>query len=262
LLEQEGNGVKWIQASSAGVDYLDFPLLKKQGVRVTNASGIHRVGIAESVIAMILFKSRGLLESVQAEQKKQWAPMDQLFELKDQTILIVGTGQIGQELARLSKAFGMHTIGINRSGRPVEHIDKLYTQDSLFEHIEKADIVVNILPLTPQTKHLYNKDFFMKMKQTATFVNVGRGPSVKTDDLIHALKEGWFSYAALDVFEEEPLPSDSPLWKMDNVLVTPHISGVLEDYMGSVFAIFEENLVAFSKNNKLPTNQVNLDTGY
>lgn len=262
VLELENNSVKWVQAASAGVDFLDFDRLKKQGVRVTNASGIHKIGIAESVIGMILYQSRGIRESVNAQSNKEWIKINQLFELKGQTIMIVGTGHIGQEVARLSKAFVMKTVGINRSGRPVDYIDELHTQDDLLQHVPEADIIVNILPLTEQTKHLYNKEFFRQMKQTGLFINVGRGPSVKTEDLIDALNEGQLAFAGLDVVEEEPLPSNSPLWDMENVLLTPHISGVLADYMGSVFAIFEENLVEYVQTGNLLVNEVDLDRGY
>lgn len=262
VVEAENSQLKWIQASSAGVDYLDLNRLQKQNVQVTNVSGIHSIAIAESVFAMILYKTRGLLYSVHQQRKKEWTPLKQMYELHTQTILIAGTGHIGKEVARLAKAFGMTTIGINRSGRPVENIDHLYTQDQLFTHVPEADIVVNILPLTKETKNLYNKDFFKKMKKEAMFINVGRGPSVHTEDLVEALKNGELAYAGLDVVEVEPLSENSPLWEMDNVLITPHISGVLEDYAGSCFSIFKENLQAYIANQPFPLNNVDLKEGY
>lgn len=262
VIENKNNQVKWIQTASAGVDYLPLEQLKEQGTYVTNVSGIHSIAIAESVIAMILYRTRGLDYSVQKQREKEWQDIEQLFELKNQTILIIGTGNIGKEVARLAKAFGMKTIGINRSGRPVENIDELYTQKDLFNHIHKGDVVVNILPLTHETKHLYDKDFFKEMKKEGIFINVGRGPSVKTDDLIEALNNEEIAFAGLDVVEEEPLPSDSPLWDTKNVLITPHISGVLEDYTQSVFTLFEPNLKAYVDGEEFVSNQVDLDKGY
>ena len=262
LIKRDDNSVKWIQVSSAGVDSLDFPLLEEKDIRVTNVSGIHSVAIAESVFAMIMYKTRGLLFSVNHQRKKEWGSLKQLFELRDQTILIAGVGSIGKEVARLAKAFGMNTIGINRSGKPVEYVDALYTHSQYGEHIDEADMIVNILPLTKETKHLYDKAFFKKMKKDALFINVGRGPSVKTEDLIEALDNGEVGYAGLDVFEEEPLPKDSPLWEMENVLITPHISGELEDYSASCFSVFKQNLASYVKDKELVLNNVDLKKGY
>lgn len=262
IIDNKDNQVKWIHTSSSGVDYLPLDKLNEQGVRVTNVSGIHSVAIAESVIAMMLYRSRGLDYSVKQHERKEWKDLTQLFELNNQTMLIIGTGNIGKEVARLAKAFNMRTIGINRSGQEVEHIDELYTQENLFEHIHKADVIVNILPLTKETKYLYDMAFFKKMKKEGTFINVGRGPSVKTDDLIQALKDGELAFAGLDVVEEEPLPSDHPLWDVENVLITPHISGVLEDYSQSVFSIFSPNLKAYVAGQPFELNQVDLKKGY
>lgn len=261
-LIKQTNQVKWIQTASAGIDYLPVSLLEEQRVRVTNVSGIHSVAIAESVFGMILYKTRGLLFSVNHQKKKEWGTLTRLTELKGQTMLIAGVGHIGKEVARLAKAFGMQTIGINRSGGKLPNIDELYTQNEYATQVSKADVIVNILPHTEKTDHVYDRAFFKKMKKEALFINVGRGASVNTNDLIKALQAGEFAYAGLDVFEEEPLPATSPLWEMENVLVTPHIAGQLNDYGASCFSIFHTNLVSYVADRDLVVNQVDLSKGY
>ena len=156
----------------------------------------------------------------------------------------------------------MHTIGINRSGRPIDHMDEQYVQTELEEVIHKADIVVNILPLTEETTHLYDENMFEKMKDGVIFINVGRGESVITDDLIAALDQGKVSRAGLDVFEQEPLDENHPLWKHEQVLMTPHIAGQVESYPKHVYPIFKKNLEAFLKGEELPQNQIELSAGY
>lgn len=262
FIRDEKNQVKWIQTVSAGIDYLPLDLLEEKGIQLTNSSGIHAHGIAESIFGMLLNYTRGIGKAVIAQQKGEWIGTDQLLELNGKSIMIVGTGKIGKQTGKLAKAFNMKTIGINRSGREVEYMDELYIQEDLATVIGKADIVVNILPLTDQTKELFNEGLFDQMKSDAIFINVGRGGTVKTEDLLKALETNSIGFAALDVFEEEPLPEDHPFWKRKDVLITPHFSGMLEDYDKSVFPIFEENLKAFVNGDKLPVNLVDYSIGY
>lgn len=262
FIRDEKNQVKWIQTVSAGIDYLPLDLLEEKGIQLTNSSGIHAHGIAESIFGMLLNYTRGIGKAVIAQQKGEWIGTDQLLELNGKSIMIVGTGKIGKQTGKLAKAFNMKTIGINRSGREVEYMDELYIQEDLANVIGKADIVVNILPLTDQTKELFNEGLFDQMKSDAIFINVGRGGTVKTEDLLKALETNSIGFAALDVFEEEPLPEDHPFWKRKDVLITPHFSGMLEDYDKSVFPIFEENLKAFVNGDKLPVNLVDYSIGY
>lgn len=262
FIRDEKNQVKWIQTVSAGIDYLPLDLLEEKGIQLTNSSGIHAYGIAESVFGMLLNHSRGIGEAVKAQEKSEWIEVDHLLELSGKTMMIVGTGKIGQQTGRLAKAFNMKTIGINRSGREVDHMDELYIQEDLAGVIGQADIVVNILPLTDQTKELFDYRLFDQMKTDSIFINVGRGGTVKTEDLVKALENESIGFAALDVFHEEPLPKDHPFWDRKNVLITPHFSGMLEDYDKSVFPIFEKNLKAFVNGEKLPVNLVDYSIGY
>lgn len=262
VIEGEGSNLKWIQLDSAGVDYLDLEALDEKGITLTNASGIHAHPIAESVFGMLLSHTRGISHSIKKQQESEWAPGVSVSELNHKTMLIVGTGNIGKQTGKLAKAFGMKTIGVNRSGRDVESMDEQYTQDNLDEALPKADVVVNILPSTKETKNLFAYEIFEKMKDTAIFINVGRGTTVVTDDLLRALDDGQIAHAALDVVHEEPLPEDHPIYTREDVLLTPHISGDFDNYAGMLFLIFLENLKTFVKDEDLPCNVVDLKTGY
>lgn len=262
LLEDEKSQLKWIQMPSAGVDYMDLDLLAKKDIRLTTASGIHSVPISESVLGMLLAYVRGIQQSIRQQTEKQWEEPTGMEELNNKTIMIVGTGHIGKEVGRLAKAFNMKTIGINRSGRNVETMDEIYQQKDLIDHVDEADVLVNILPLTDETKHFFDQKIFSKMKEGSLFINVGRGPSVKTEDLIAALQNGPVAFAGLDVFDEEPLPKESPLWEMENVLITPHISGIAEHYKTRLFMIFKENLQAYLEGEALPRNLVDYNKSY
>lgn len=256
------NNVKWVQTASAGIDYLPLHTLEEKGIQLTNSSGIHAHGIAESIFGMLLSYTRSIGQAVLAQKEAEWMGRFPLKELNNKTMMIVGTGKIGQQTGKVAKAFNMKTIGINRSGRHAEHMDEQYTQEKLAEVIEQADIVVNILPLTDETENVFDETLFSKMKNSAIFINVGRGGTVNTDALIHALDQKEIEFAALDVFHVEPLPSDHPLWKREDVLITPHCSGMLEDYDKSLFPIFEENLKAFIQGEPLPINLVDYSKGY
>ena len=262
LVENEKSHLKWAQGKAAGVDFLDLEKLKQKNILLTNGSGIHSVPIAESVFGILLAYARGIQKAVKDQQTKTWDQVDELMELHGKTIMIVGTGKIGVEVGRLAKAFNMKTIGVNRSGRDVEYMDQLIKQPELVGQVKQADIVINILPHTDQTHYFFNQDIFSQMKKGTLFVNVGRGPTVKTDDLIAALDNGQLAFAGLDVFETEPLPEESALWNREDVLITPHITGIAEQFKKRLFAIFEENLKAYLAEEKLPVNLIDYDQQY
>lgn len=262
LLDRSESDVKWIQLASAGVDYMDLDTLKSRDIALTSARGIHRFAIAESIFGMLLSYTRGIGHSIKMQAQSKWDEADNARELNQKTMMIVGAGAIGKQTGKLAKAFGMKTIGVNRSGKPVDFMDDQITQDDLKQSLSKADVVVNILPLTEQTKDLFDLSLFKEMKKTAVFINVGRGATVVTDDLLKALDEGYLGYAALDVVHQEPLPEDHPIYTREDVLLTPHISGSLDDYDESLFPVFEENLTAFVKGDTLPLNVVDYSTGY
>lgn len=262
LLDSAENDLKWVQLTSAGVDYVDLDKLQELDVTLTNASGIHAYAISESIFGMILNHTRQIGHSLIKQREGKWSPASNASELQRKTILIVGTGAIGTQTGKVAQAFGMKTIGVNRSGRPVDYMDELVTQDKLDDVLPQADFVINILPLTDETQDLFDLSKFRAMRSSAVFVNVGRGQTVVTDDLLKALDENWIDYAALDVVHEEPLPEDHPIYKREDVLLTPHISGNLDDYYASAFPIFMENLQAFVNEKELPRNVVDYEAGY
>ena len=262
LLENKDSHLKWIQAKSAGVDTMNLSLLNEKNIILTNASGIHGVPIAESVFGMLLADTRGIKKAINQQTNKVWSQTESLVELKGKTMMIIGMGQVGKEVARLAQAFRLNVIGVNRSGNPVTEVSEIIKQDQIPKHIKRADFVVNILPLTSETTNYYDDSFFTSMKKGAGFINVGRGPSVDTDALIRQIKNGQIGFAGLDVFKEEPLAKDSPLWDLPEVLITPHISGVAEHFKKRLFAIFEENLTAYVAGEELPRNVIDYKHNY
>ena len=262
LLENKDSRLKWIQAKSAGVDTMNLSLLNEKNIILTNASGIHGVPIAESVFGMLLADTRGIKKAINQQTNKVWSQTESLVELKGKTMMIIGMGQVGKEVARLAQAFGLNVIGVNRSGNPVTEVSEIIKQDQIPKHLKRADFVVNILPLTSETTNYYDDSFFTSMKKGAGFINVGRGPSVDTDALIRQIKNGQIGFAGLDVFKEEPLAKESPLWDLPEVLITPHISGVAEHFKKRLFAIFEENLTAYVAGEKLPRNVIDYKYNY
>ena len=262
LLNNQKSNLKWIQGQAAGVDFLNLDGLKKNNVLLTNGSGIHSIPITESVFGMLLSYTRGIQEAIKNQLTNTWDQTESLMEIHGKTIMIVGTGKIGKEVGKMAKAFNMKTIGINSSGHKVEFMDETYAQEELKVQVSKADIVVNILPLTKKTTHFFNDELFDSFKNKSLFLNVGRGPSVDISSLIRALDSGKLVFAGLDVFEQEPLKEESSLWNRDDVLITPHISGIAENFKKRLFAIFEENLKAYIANETLPLNVVDYEKSY
>lgn len=262
IIEQDISNIKWIQFPYAGVNNLPLQLFAEKGILLTNGSGIHAHSVTETTMGLILGMTRNIVESSKNQQAKNWIAPTNLYELKEKTMLIVGAGNIGEQLGKVAQAFDMRTIGINRSGSKIEYMDEQYVQKELPEVIGEADVVVNILPATEATKNVYDAELFSRMKKGTYFVNVGRGESVVTKDLLAALDEGKLQGAGLDVFEEEPLPTDHPLWTHEKVVLTPHIAGQVENYAKSIYPIFLENLKAFKNKKELPVNLVQMTDGY
>ncbi|WP_438347595.1 D-2-hydroxyacid dehydrogenase [Paenibacillus sp. FA6] len=264
----EDSSLKWIQSWSAGVDKMPLDLFSEQDILLTTASGVHSIPIAESIFAMMLAFSRGIQQSIQNQQANLWNPKiasggsGTLSELHDKTIVIVGVGEIGSKTAQIAKAFGMNVLGVRRSGKSSPYVDTMFTMVNLHEALNQSDYIINILPLTEETRHIFDTAAFTACKRGTCFINVGRGPTVDTTALLGALEEGTIGYAGLDVFEEEPLPADHPLWKMNQVIITPHISGNTEHYDERVFDIFIENLKAYIEGQGLPRNLVNYTLKY
>jgi len=255
-------GLKWIQTTSAGVDRLPLEKLRERGVWLTSASGIHPVSMAETFFAMLLAFSRNLHQAVRHQSRSLWQPSERYGQLSGATLGIVGVGSIGKEIARLAQAFGMRTIGVRRSAAPTDGIDEMHGMEGLDRVLAESDFVVNVLPYTDETHHLFDAARFRRMKPSALFFNFGRGASADTEALVSALESGTIGGAGLDVFEEEPLPADHPLWKMDNVILTPHIGGWTSGYKAKVAEIFLDNLENYVGGNRPSRNLVDYDRNY
>ncbi|WP_433941353.1 D-2-hydroxyacid dehydrogenase [Paenibacillus lautus] len=254
--------LKWIQAWSAGVDKMPLRELEDKGIQLTNASGVHSVPITEHIFAMILAFNRNLHLAIRQQSNNKWDTSGTFTELAGKTIVIVGVGQIGSHTARVAQAFGMRTVGVRNSGKSDPNVGSMYKVDQLDEALAQGDYIVNILPLTDETRGLFNTARFSAMKDSAFFVNVGRGQTVVTDDMVQALQSGGLAGAGLDVFEEEPLPADHPLWNLDNVIMTPHMAGDTDRYGERAVDIFLENLKHYVKGEPLSRNVIDYSKSY
>ena len=256
--------LKWVNVLSAGLDQLPFDALEKKSVIVTNVRGIHKIPMAEYAISMLLQVYRDEKTLMEKEKEHVWArdKKQKPLEITEKTMLIAGTGAIGQEVARLAKAFRMKTIGVSRSGRAVHHFDENVTTDKMKAYLPEADFVVSVLPSTKETQYLYTFDLFQAMKESAVFLNMGRGDVVESDVIIKAIKEKEIAHAVLDVFETEPLPEDHPLWAEEKVTITPHLSGISPNYLPRALDILERNLDVFVKGEDDYVNQIDTSLGY
>lgn len=256
--------LKWIQAASAGVDYLPKEITQNPQVQITNMSGVHAVPITESVFGYLLATGRLLFTSQMNQATSQWIrpAHESYFSLKEKTLLIYGTGNIGQEIARIGQAFNMKTIGINTNGRSIEYFEESLSMSDSLAAVEKADFIVSTLPATDQTHHYFNTEWFSHLKSTALFVNIGRGQTVDEEAIASALTKGQFAGAYLDVFHTEPLPETSKLWQIDNLLITPHITGHIAHFANETFPIFKQNLESYVNTGKLSRNIVAKNKGY
>lgn len=254
--------LKWIMVISAGLEKMPLRKIKEKGIIVTNARGIHKIPMAEYTFSVLLNVAKNTKIWFENQAQNKWDRRVTMEELFGASMTILGPGAIGNEIARLAKAFGMSTIGVNRSGQSVAHIDKIYTIDQLKEASSNSKYVVAILPETPETQGILDAGFFKALRQDAVFVNIGRGKTVNQTALLEALQAGEFDHAVLDVFEEEPLPENHPFWQMDNVTVTPHFSSVTANYQLRSIDIFKENLTRYLNKETDLINRIDLDRGY
>ncbi|MFT4470254.1 D-2-hydroxyacid dehydrogenase [Arthrobacter sulfonylureivorans] len=243
--------LEWIHVVAAGVDKLLFDDLRESGVVVTNARGIFDRPMAEFVLAGMLAFAKNLpgLLSLQREQTWQHRETERL---ESSRALIVGTGSIGREIARVLKAMGLHVAGSGRTARSGdEDLGEIYASSELADVVGGFDWVVMVAPLTEQTRHLIDASVLKAMKPSARLINVGRGASVDTQALVEALRAGAIAGAALDVFEIEPLPADHPLWSMDNVIISPHLSGDARGWLPQLAGQFADNFGRYVRQQPL-----------
>jgi len=271
--------LKWAQQWGAGANWLmEQQEVAERPFTLTNVSGVHAVPISEHIFAMLLAIGRNLLHAHEAQKAHVWAQLkhpteeyqhlpfaftwDSMFELADKTMLIIGVGAIGERTAKLAQAFDMRVIGVRHNpAKPSPYVDKMVGPDQLLDVLPEADFVVSTVPHTPATYHQIGAKELAAMKSSAYLVNIGRGPTIDEAALLPALQNKTIAGAALDVFEQEPLPEDSPLWALDNLLITSHYSGGHARYHERAFAIFLDNLGRYQQGQPL-RNVVDKELGY
>ncbi|CAM3214278.1 D-2-hydroxyacid dehydrogenase [Filibacter tadaridae] len=254
--------LKWLMVASAGMEKIPFASIAKQEILLTNVRGIHKTPMAETVLAHILALKRSLPLIYERQKNKEWSRNHSSSELKGSTAIILGPGAIGSEIGRLLQAFDVRTIGCNRSGRDCASMDEIILFADLESRLPDADYVISVLPSTPETKGLLTEAHFDSMKDSAVFMNFGRGDLLDEEILIKALKTGKIGHAVLDVFQTEPLPVENELWTLPNCTVSPHVSSLSGKYVDRALILFEENLVKFQNGGADLVNRIELDKGY
>lgn len=254
--------LEWIFVASAGVEKMPAQAIADRGIYVSNVRGIHKKPMAESILAHILSLKRGLPSIYEQQSRAEWNKRIRLTELNGSTALILGPGAIGREIGRILQAFEVHTIGINSSGEMADYMNETYAMRDLMKHLPKADIVISMLPSTPKTQALLGRGHFEAMKDSAIFMNFGRGDLVDEAVLVEALEEKLIAHAVLDVYMEEPLPAGSPLWKMKNVTLSPHLSSHSSRYVERSLAIFKPSLQKWLAGERRLENEIDILRGY
>ena len=252
--------LRWIHALSAGVEKLLSPAIAASPIQLTNVRGIHGIPMSEHVFGMMLAFSRSIAGFARQQQDAIWKRLS-LTELYNKTLCIVGLGSIGREIAKRAKAFNMRIVATKRTLTEELFVDELCTPDELDRLLGESDYVVLTVPETPDTVGLFSYERICRMKESAVLINVARGSVVSEAGLIKALTEKKIAGAALDVFEAEPLLESSPLWKMDNVLITPHCAAVSPLYLDRAMQCFCENLELYLKNKEM-RNVIDKNRGY
>lgn len=275
--------LRWIQLNSAGVEHaLAQGITKAEDVIITSLSGIHATQIAHYCLMMMLAYNYRLPRMIDLQQKRSWSQeRDKIFNPRDmhkQTLGLVGYGSIARELARLADAMGMTVLATKRDAKKTTENEtdytpegtgdpegtlpeRIYPGEALATMAKDCDYLVVTAPLTDATRHMVNTRVLEAMKETAVLINIARGAVVDEKALITALSQEQIRGAALDVFEEEPLPASSPLWQLDNVIISPHVSGNTDDYHEKAADLFIANLQRYLEKKPL-YNQLNRDTGY
>ncbi len=252
--------LRWIHALSAGVEKILSPMVAEAPIQLTNVRGIHGIPMSEHVFGMMLAFSRSIAGFARQQHDAVWKRLS-LTELYNKTLCIVGLGSIGREIAKRAKAFNMRIVATKQTMTQELFVKELCPPSELDRLLGEADYVVLTVPETPDTVGLFSYERICRMKETAVLINVARGTVVSTEGLIQALTEKKIAGAALDVFESEPLPESSPLWKMDNVLITPHCAAVSPLYLDRAMQCFCENLALYM-NNKSMMNVIDKERGY
>ncbi|HEY0605344.1 MAG TPA: D-2-hydroxyacid dehydrogenase [Herpetosiphonaceae bacterium] len=258
---EHATSLRWMHTASAGVENLLSDAIRERGISFTNSAGVHAIPIAEWVLhALLTIVKRGP-RMLAAQHEHRWERDVEFDELGGKTLTILGAGGIGQEIARRAAGFGMRIWGVNRSGREVSGFERIVSGEQWRDLLPETDFLVIATPLTAATKHLVGAHELEALPDHAWLINIARGAIVDEPALVVALQNGTIAGAALDTFEQEPLPAESPLWTLPNVLISPHNSGSSPRSTDRVVDLFIENLKRFVADEPL-RNVVDLEAGY
>jgi len=252
-----GRKIQWIQVYWAGVERcVEIPAVRERDILLTNMQRVAGPVMAEHVLAMMFAFARGLDFYIPERAAKRWTEelpaTSRMITLEGKTLLVVGLGGIGTEVARRAHALGLHVDAIRASGREgPPYVREVGLPSDMARLAARADFIVNTTPLTPETRNLFNGEFFAQVKPGAYFFNVGRGQSVVQDALVAALRSGRLAGAGLDVTDPEPLPADHPLWSIPNVIITPHVSARSDLGDAARYALVRENLRRYVNGEKM-----------
>lgn len=253
--------LQWIHIASAGVDRLLFPELRDSDVVVSNSRGVFDRPIAEYVLGLVLAVAKDLPTTLQLQREATWRHRE-THRIDTKRALVVGTGSIGRAIGRLLRSAGVTVVGVGRTARTSDaDFGVVHAVRDLVELLPHADFVIVAAPLTDSTRRMLGADAFRAMKESAWLVNVGRGDIVVQDELVSALSAGQIGGAALDVFDEEPLPPGNPLWTMPNVIVSPHMSGDFVGWLDALVELFADNVDRWLASKPL-RNEVDKQAGY
>lgn len=257
----KATNVRWYHSLGAGVENLvGLPAFRERGIVLTNNSGAMDIPIGEHVIAMLLAAAKRFYLYRDQQRQGIWKEHGQR-ELRGSTLVVFGLGSIGAEAARLAAALGMRVIGVRRSSTPVPGVERIMPPDQLADAVAEADYLAVCAPLTHATRGAVSREVIARMKTTAWIVNIARGAIVDEAALVDALQAGLIGGAALDALTVEPLPRESPLWSLDNVIITPHSSNSSPNVRQRTLALVTENVGRFDRGEPL-LNVVDLDAGY
>ncbi len=258
------NKLELLQLNSAGVDAYILPGVLSSKTILTNATGAYDKTVAEHMIGMMICLQKKLHLYRDDRIKGDWKDYGTVTSIADARVTVIGLGNIGLYFAGMAKALGAYVIGIKRRiSEPPKQVDELHLIEELHEIIPKSDVIISFLPNTPSTYHIYNADFFSKMKKTGIFLNAGRGNAVDQAALLSAVQNGDIYAAGLDVTDPEPLPSNHPLWSEKNIMITPHVSGSyhLPETLDKVVEIAATNIENYLTGKELK-NIVDFERGY
>ncbi|MBN1383026.1 MAG: D-2-hydroxyacid dehydrogenase [Deltaproteobacteria bacterium] len=255
--------LRWMQQTFAGADWIfNYPVVIEKDFTLTTASGVHAIPISEHILALMFALARDIPYSITKQHERQWKRRGKVVEIDGSTMGIIGLGKIGEKTAEKAKGVNMRVLATRRNPeRPSLYVDQMYGPDGLAEVLSQSDWVVVTAAMTPETNSLIGENELKLMKKSAYIINIARGAVIREQDLIKALQEGRIAGAGLDVFETEPLPEDSPLWDMKNVIITGHYAGFTPFYFDRVIDIFLENLRRYQENEPL-MNVVDKKLGY